>query len=125
MQLRDEYPRIRQKGAELVVVGNGQPFHARDFQQEYDLEFPLYVDPDLEAYAAAGLRRGVKSTMSIKSLGHAVRALKSGSRQKKTQGDPWQQGGVFVIHPPDTESFAHVSKEAGDHPTPEAFLAAL
>ena len=89
----------------MVVVGNGQPFQARDFQQEHQLPFTLLSDPDLKAYAAAGMRRGL--------------------RQGRTQGCPWQQGGVFVISRDGKMRFAHISREAGDHPRPEQILDAL
>ena len=123
--MRDVVSDIRDKGAELIVVGNGKPFHAKDFLEQYPVDFPLYVDPDLEAYAAAGLRRGVGSTFTLGVLKNSARALKGGFRQGKTQGDPWQQGGVFVIHPPAKEQFAYISRTAGDHPPPATFLAAL
>jgi len=108
-----------------VVVGNGQPFHAQDFQQEHHLPFTLLTDPDLEAYAAAGLRRGVLSVFHPRVLGNALRSLRGGFRQGRTAGDPWQLGGVFVITPGDEVLFRHVSREAGDHPLPEQILDAL
>lgn len=123
--MRDTWPEIEGKGAQLVVVGNGQTFHAQDFQQEQKLPFPLLTDPDLKAYAAAGLRRGLLSVVSPKVLGNAVRSLRGGFRQGRTQGDPWQQGGVFVITPDDQVLFHHVSREAGDHPQPADIVAAL
>src|SRR5262249_15215378 len=100
---------------ELVVVGNGSPAHARDFRDERKLEFPLLVDPKLHAYEAAGLRRGVMSVLSLGSLKNAARALGSGHMQGLTQGDPWQQGGTFVITPDGRTTFSYISKEAGDH----------
>jgi len=123
--LRDKLHRIHALGAELCVVGNGQPMHAQDFREREHLTFPLLVDPDLEAYAAAGLRRGVGSTFSPRVLVNAVRALSGGHLQGKTQGDPWQQGGAFVIAPPDRVLFEHISRAAGDHPRLEPILAAL
>ncbi len=123
--MRDVVPEIRARGAELVVVGNGQPEHARDFRERQALDFPLYVDPDLEAYAAAGLRRGVSTMFRPGLVANTARALKGGFRQGKTQGDPWQHGGVFVIHPPADPRFSYISKTAGDHPAPAQFLAAL
>jgi len=112
-------------GAELVVVGNGSPLQAQDFKEQHDLDFPLLVDPELEAYAAAGLRRGLGSTFNLKSMGNAVRALKGGHRQTSVQGDPWQQGGAFVITPDGAVHFEHVSQAAGDHPKPQAIIQAL
>ena len=123
--MRGEYDRIKALGAGLVVVGNGRPEQALDFQEQYNLQFPLLVDPDLKAYAAAGLRRDLGATLNFATLGNAVRALRSGHRQTSVQGDPWQQGGAFIITPDGVDHYRHVSQAAGDHPDPEEILAAL
>jgi len=124
--LRDKaLGKIRQRGAELVIVGNGRPEHAADFRAAQRIECPLYVDPELRAYAAAGLKRGVLTALNPRVLTHGVRAFRSGMRQGALQGDPWQQGGVFVIRPDGSVPFAYVSEEAGDHPDPSEVVAAL
>jgi peroxiredoxin len=123
--LRDAVGGIRAAGAELVVVGNGRPEHAADFREEQRIDFPLLVDPELRAYAAAGLRRGVLDTLGPGSLKGAWRALRSGARQGATRGDPWQLGGAFVIEPGGRVRFRHVSRDASDHPAPEKILKAL
>lgn len=123
--MRDARPRILALGAELVVVGNGRPEQALDFQQQRGIDFPLLVDPDLEAYAAAGLRRDLGATLNFATLGNAVRALRGGHRQTSVQGDPWQQGGAFIITPDGRDHFRHISQAAGDHPEPEAIIEAL
>jgi hypothetical protein len=116
---------IRRRGAELVIVGNGTPAQAADFRTAQHIDNPLFVDPDLHAYAAAGLQRGLRTALNLRTVGHGLRALRAGQRQGATQGDPWQQGGTFVITPADRVLFAHVSQEAGDHADPAAVLAAL
>lgn len=124
-QLRDAVSEIRRRGAELVVVGNGSTHFAKAFREDERIEFPLFTDPSLATHAVMGLRRDLGSTLNPKALTGAVRALRKGFRQEKVQGDPWQQGGVFVIAPPDTERFAYVSQAAGDHPSVAMILAAL
>lgn len=123
--MRDALPDIRRRGAELVIVGNGRPEHAVDFRETERVECPLYVDPELRAYAAAGLKRGLRSSLAPGVLLRGVRALREGKRQGATMGDPWQQGGVFVIRPGNRVDFSYVSQEAGDHPAVETILAAL
>lgn len=124
-QLRDVLKSIRALGAELVVVGNGRPDQAADFRDDQEISFPLLVDPELRAYKAAGLKRSVMSAIGPKVFTHAFRALRAGKLQGRTQGDPWQQGGIFVIRPDGRVKFAYVSQEAGDHPDPADILAAL
>ena len=123
--MRDALPAIRARGAELVIVGNGRPEQAADFRDTANVKNPLFVDPELRAYAAAGLRRGLSSSLNVSVLGNAIRALRAGKRQGAVEGDPWQQGGVFVIRPDDRVDFAYVSESAGDHPDPADILAAL
>lgn len=123
--MRDALPDIRRRGAELIIVGNGQPQHAIDFRDTEHVESPLYVDPELHAYAAAGLKRGLRSSLSPGVILRGLRAFREGKRQSATMGDPWQQGGVFIIRPGNRVDFSYISEEAGDHPSAEAIIAAL
>lgn len=109
----------------MIVVGNGRPEHAADFRDREQVTSPLFVDPELHAYAAAGLRRGLRSSLGPGVLLRGLQAFREGKRQGATRGDPWQQGGVFVIAPGNRVEFAYVSAEAGDHPSSAAVLAAL
>ena len=123
--MRDALPEIRRRGAELIIVGNGQPRHAIDFRDTEQGSSPLYVDPELHAYAAAGLKRGLRSSLSPGVILRGLRAFGEGKRQGATMGDPWQQGGVFIIRPGNRVDFSYISAEAGDHPSAEAILSAL
>ena len=123
--MRDARPDIRRRGAELIIVGNGQPQHAIDFRDTEHVASPLYVDPELHAYAAAGLKRGLRSTLNPGVILRGLRAFREGKRQSATMGDPWQQGGVFIIRPGNRVDFSYISAEAGDHPSAEAIIAAL
>jgi NAD(P)-dependent dehydrogenase (short-subunit alcohol dehydrogenase family) len=123
--LRDRVDEIRAAGAELVIVGNGAPFFAQAFREDFALDGPLLVDPELSAYRAAGLRRGRVEMLSPRLAGNAWRALRGGHRQEGVQGDPWQLGGVFVIRPGGDLCFRYASREAGDHPPVDHILDAL
>lgn len=123
--MRDVKPQIDERGARVVVVGNGTPRHAQMFAEDDDVPFTLWVDPQMEAYRAAGLRRGLRAAFSRRSAGHMARALRGGFRQTKVQGDAWQNGGVFVITAKGETAFEQVSREAGDHAAVADILAAL
>jgi NAD(P)-dependent dehydrogenase (short-subunit alcohol dehydrogenase family) len=123
--LRERVDEIRDLGAELVVVGNGAMNFAEAFREDYSLDSPLLIDPDLRAYRAAGLRRGRVEALSPRMPLNALRALSKGSRQGSVQGDVWQLGGVFVIRPGGDLAYRYVSREAGDHAPPEAILESL
>ena len=108
-----------------MVVGNGTMNFAEAFREDYSLDSPLLIDPELRAYRAAGLRRGRVEALSPRMPLNALRALSSGSRQGSVQGDVWQLGGVFVIRPGGDLAYCYVSREAGDHAPPEAILESL
>ena len=123
--MRDALPAIRARGAELVVIGSGEPYQALQFRDEQDIDFPLLVDPELRAYAAAGLRRGVMRTVGPAAIRHAIRALRGRFRQGRIRGNAWQLGGVFVIAPGDRVLFEQRSEAAGGHADLRLVVAAL
>lgn len=124
-QLKKLVPAIHDRGAELVIVGSGTDRFAKMFREDLALEVPIVVDPSLASYKAAGLRRDLGATLSLGLVKNAWRAFKNGYRQRSLQGDPWQQGGVFVIAPGDQVLFSYVSEVGGDHPDPAAVLDAV
>lgn len=107
------------------MIGNGTPEEARAFAERGKHAFPIYVDPRLRAYRAAGLRRGVTKVLNLKALANARRASAEGHAQGRTAGDPWQLGGVFAILPGGRVVFEQRSDAAGDHADPAAVLDAL
>jgi peroxiredoxin len=123
--LRDAKSAFDAEEVQVVVVGNGQPQHARMFREDERVPFRLWVDPEMTAYRAAGLRRGVGQVLTARSVGHSLRAWKGGFRQTRTMGDPWQNGGVFIISPQGETLFQHKSREAGDHASVAELLEVL
>ena len=124
MQLHRRIDDIHAAGAELVVIGNGTPNFVAGFRETTGYRGPLFVDPSLEAYRRAGMKRGVTTVLNPKSALHLVRALRRGQRQGRTQGDQWQQGGTVVVAPDGQVRYAYHSSEAGDHAPIHAILAA-
>ena len=124
-QLRDIDPEVRALGGGIAVVGNGTPKQAARFRDDFELPFPLYTDPRLVSYRAAGLRRALSATFNPKILRNFRRSLGSGNRQGITQGSAFQQGGVFVVTPENQIVYEQRSQVAGDHPAPEEILTAL
>ena len=123
--MRDEIESIHALGAELVIVGNGKREFAANFRTDMELEGPLFVDPELHAYRAAGLRRGRVELLSPRMPLNALRSLRAGHRQTGVEGDPWQLGGVFVIRPGGELVYRQASREAGDHAPVAEILSAL
>ena len=126
VQLHRERFAIHDRGAEIIMIGNGAPNFAKAFQEDFSITTPMYVDPSLESYRALGMRRGLLATLfSGKVLVHGARALRGGFRQGITRGDHWQLGGVLVVRPDGAVLYRHLSETAGDHPPLSDIIAAL
>jgi len=118
-------PEIRARGADVVVVGCGQPEHIAPFRQATRYDGPLLTDPSLRTFRAAGLAHGWARTFHPRSIWKGVVAFASGFRQGARRGNPVQQGGTFVIGPGTQVSFEWRDRFAGDHPGMRDVLAAL
>ena len=123
--MRDALPRIEQKGATLRVIGTGNPRHAGWFAERMHLENCVLTDPGRVAYGALGLHHGVLRTWSPSSARHAWRAFRDGHRQRRTHGDPWQQGGTAVVSKDGDLLYLHRSEVAGDHAPIDDVIAAI
>lgn len=106
---------IERRGAKLVIVGNGNPEHARHFAERMGATGVVYTDPSRGLYVAFGMRGGVGTTMNFTSLRNAARAFRGGHRQRTIEGDPWQQGGTAIVTPRGRIAWSYASRRAGDH----------
>jgi hypothetical protein len=125
VQVHRERAHIRERGAELVFVGNGSRPHARAFREDLGIASPVYVDTERRAYAALGMKRGLGLLAALAAAKNSVRAWKAGFRQGAVQGDAWQLGGVLVVRPGGKVAYRYLSAAAGDHPPVDDFLAAI
>lgn len=123
--MRHKEAKIQEAGGRLVVIGNGTPNFMAGFRERVGFAGELYTDPDREAYRALGLRRDLRATLNLSTIRRAYKSFRQGNRQVGTQGDPWQQGGVFVVKSDSEIAFAYASEFAGDHPPIENVLEAL
>jgi hypothetical protein len=126
VQVHREITTIHERGAELVLIGNGNRHFAKAFADEFGITAPLYVDTRRDSYRALGMRRGLFATLgSLATFGHAKRALAGGFRQGATRGDAWQLGGVLVVAQGGEVLYRHLSRAAGDRTPVHEILAAL
>jgi peroxiredoxin len=113
------------RGVEPIVVGNGSVEDAKAFAREHAAGLRVLTDPHREAYCAAGMKRGASTSMSFGVMKRATRAMMNGYRQTKTQGDPFQQGGVLALGADGRVRYRFISEEAGEHPALNDVLRAL
>lgn len=125
MQLHHRAKDLAASGARIVVIGNGAPMFIAGFRETTGYEGPIYTDPSLAVFAAAGLVRSMRATLSLRAAVRSVGALGRGARQGRTQGDAWQQGGVVVIKPGGDVVWTHASSGPGDNASADEILRAL
>ena len=125
VQLHHVEDRISAAGVGMHVIGNGAPMFIAGFRATTGFDGAIYTDPDLAVYRALALRRGLGTVVRPSVAVAAVRALRGGFRQGRTQGDPWQQGGVALVGVDGRVRYKYVARAAGDHPAVAAVLAAL
>jgi hypothetical protein len=109
-------------GVGLVFIGNGTPLMAADFREFLGLEVPVWVDTRRETYRLLGFQRQPWMLFRPSLWANGLRAVRAGFRQGRTQGDPWQQGGVLVVRQGGAPVYAYASATAGDHPAVDLVL---
>jgi hypothetical protein len=109
----------------VVFVGPGSPAHAETFARTLPAAVTALCDPGLGAFKAAGMRRGVGSTVRLRLLVNLWRALRAGFRQQRVLGDAWQQGGVVVFGRDGALRHRQVDRVSGDVLDLDAVLAAV
>jgi AhpC/TSA antioxidant enzyme len=116
---------IQGSGARLAFIGNGGVRYAGGFRDEFCPECTVLTDPELTSYKLIGARGGLVNTLGPQAWAAGIRAFRRGARQQKTQGHPFQQGGVLVVAPGDRVAYSYLSKAAGDHPQVDEVIAAI
>jgi peroxiredoxin len=98
--LRDGHERIRETGADVGLVGHGDPDEAVAFADAKRLPFPLLLDRDRGAYRSYGLVQGraMQILMPQVALPWIRAELSSETRQRGLKGGSFlQMPGTFVI----------------------------
>jgi peroxiredoxin len=117
-RIRDVLADVRALGAEVAVIGNGTPFMAQAFVEDYAFAVPVFTNPERDVYRALGAKRPSPAFIFRPPFWiNSVRAFRAGFRQGPLQGDRAQLGGVFIVLPGGAMPFAHRSVVAGDIPS--------
>ena len=97
----------------------------QSFRKTTGYRGPLFADPSLAAYRAAGLASGVATILSPRAIANNVAAMLRGTAPGLPSGHSMQQGGTFVLGPGDVERFAWRDRWSGDAAPLDRVLAAL
>lgn len=127
MQLHRDRERFEAAGLGLVVIGQGTPAHALEFQARNDIDgLTLLVDETRASYDAAGAKVATIAELlgpRVVARG-AVSGLRSRLPQTATKGHPAQLGGVLLVLPDGSVPYAHLAEDASDNATTDEILAA-
>jgi peroxiredoxin len=125
--LRDDRESFEEAGANVALIGLGEPDQAERFCVRWRLPFTCLTSPDRSAHRAYGLRRGTFNQLA----GPAVwlpwlRNQVTGRPQGKFgQGDVAQLPGTFVVDTAGIVRYTHVGRRSSDNPSNDELLAAL
>ncbi|MGH7882652.1 MAG: peroxiredoxin-like family protein [Candidatus Dormibacteraceae bacterium] len=125
VQLRGQLGQVKEAGAELILVGNGNPERAATFQSARAPELRVYTDPTQNSYQALNMKHSVASTLGPRSFLSGLLAILRGHRQTSIQGDPWQQGGLFALAKGGRIVYSQINRHGGDRPDLIAALSSL
>jgi peroxiredoxin len=123
-QLRESHDEFRDRGYQVVAIGQGTPLRSAKFRADYRLPFPVLGDPGLESYRLYGLTTGsFGGFLQPKAYKAGVRAMLHGIFPGRPDGDINQNPGVFLIDRNGSILRQQVGKHAGDFPTAREILA--
>jgi peroxiredoxin len=133
-RLRNEYPEYVAAGANVVVVGQGEPERSAAYRAEQELEPPILCDPDEHVYRAYGLLEGTPPQVLYDApremWAHDRETGTEFQRQRRQQGrplvdNPWLLPGEFVIDTTGTIRLAHRYQHCEDYPEPLVVIATI
>lgn len=124
--MRSHHEEIRRRGAEIVAIGTGNPMYAKDFIQQFDIDFLVLIDADAEAANAANVRKGSRAqVMGPAAIMRGVKTFLGGGKQGRPGARILQLGATFVIEPGGRIRYEHYAQASSDNAPMGEVLAAL
>jgi len=124
--LRDAYPQLRERGAEVIAIGTGGRGMAAGFVEDYAIPYPVLLDDDGRAARAAELKRmGFFRMFDPVTYAGTARAWRAGHRIGRAGKRVTQLGSTFVIGPGGEVRLEHRDRHSADHPALDGILSAL
>lgn len=133
-RLREEYDAYRAAGANVAVIGMGEPSRAVRYAQEQSIRCPVLCNPDRSVYRAYGLLQGDTPHVLFDAPDEFLRREPAageelqGSRRGTPRAlvdDPWQLPGDFVVAPDGTLRLTYRAQYCEDYPDPRVAIAAI
>lgn len=116
---------IDQLNTNIVAISFGTTYWANAWQTKTNAPFPIWLDPNRDAYPVYGLEQSAWASWGPKNLWYYAKALLRGERLEKSGEDVTQLGGNFIVDSNGIVRFAYPSKDPTDRPTTEQIMNAL
>lgn len=133
-RLREEYDAYLSAGANVAVVGMGEPARAARYAEEQGIRCPVLCDPDRTVYRAYGLLQGDTPHVLFDAPDEFLRRepAAGASLQESRHGtpralvdDPWQLPGDFVVGSDGALRLTYRAQYCEDYPDPRVAIAAI
>ena len=134
-RLKTEFLAYRDAGANVLIIGQGEPERAAAYAQKYELpELPILCDPEFRSYQAYGLVEGKPSQILFDAPAEFLdRDLDAGlklAEERQKLGRPlvdnsWLLPGEFVIDTSGTVRLAYRYNYCEDFPDYRVLTAAI
>jgi len=133
-RLVQEYPDYTQTGANVVIIGAGEPERSALYVQTHSLACPMLSDPAYHVYQAYDLLEGKPSQIVFNGPEELLRCDYDAGVQlaqsrhgtvRAAVDNPWQLPGEFVVDRRGIIRLAYRYQYCTDFPNPLVLLAAI
>ncbi|RLT46130.1 MAG: MerR family transcriptional regulator [Chloroflexi bacterium] len=119
-------PALRAANIIPIVVGLGDADHALPVASQLAPGALCLMSQGITAHQIYGIKRGSLLQLAGPSvISSVVRAARSGQMQGETTGDISMLSGVFAIDRTGMVRYSFYGSHAGDHPSPDTFVASV
>ena len=133
-RLVQEYPDYTQAGANVIIIGAGEPERSALYVQTHSLPCPMLSDPAYQVYQAYDLLEGKPSQIVFNGSEELLRCDYDAGVQlaqsrhgtvRAAVDNPWQLPGEFVVDQRGVIRLAYRYQYCTDFPNPLVLLAAI
>jgi len=133
-RLQNEYAEYIKLGANVVIVGQGEPERSAAYAQKHDLPCPILSDSEYKVYQAYDLLEGKPSQIVFDApdeflqcdfeAGLKLQKSRTGT-ERATVDSPWQLPGEFVVDSKGIVQLAYRYQYCEDWPEPLVLMGAI
>lgn len=134
-QLREEFDALKSQGANILLIGQGEPERSAAYAKKYNLPpVPILSDPENKVYQAYGLLEGKPSQIVFDAPEEFLdRDYQAGVNLAKSRKDddrplvdnPWLLPGEFVIDTKGIVQLAYRYNYCEDYPDSRVLFSAV